>query len=97
MNRFQLFELLEENEALIPDGFEEAVVGCGYGANVVAVLDAERIVNILIEKEGMDMDDAIEHMDYNIVGSYVGEKTPLYVVLDSQLYAKLKKEDVHDD
>lgn len=27
----------------------------------------------------MSLEDAIEFMDYNVLGSYVGEKTPLFV------------------
>ena len=27
----------------------------------------------------MSYEDAIEHFEYNIAGSYVGEKTPMYV------------------
>ena len=27
----------------------------------------------------MSVDDAIEHFEYNIAGSYLGEKTPIYV------------------
>ena len=27
---------------------------------------------------GMDMNDAIEYFDFNVRGSYVGEKTPIW-------------------
>ena len=27
----------------------------------------------------MTMEDAIEHFEYNVAGSYVGEKTPVWV------------------
>ena len=30
----------------------------------------------------MTPDDAIEHLEFNVVGAYVGEKTPMYVALD---------------
>jgi hypothetical protein len=29
--------------------------------------------------EDMSYEDAVEHFEYNIAGSYVGEKTPVYV------------------
>ena len=34
-------------------------------------------------------DDAVEFLDYNVVGSYLGEKTPLYV--------NFVTEEVHND
>jgi hypothetical protein len=27
----------------------------------------------------MEMEDAIEHFEYNVAGGYVGEKTPIWV------------------
>ena len=73
-----LMEILAEEECLTADGFDDALVGCTYGANVVAVYDIDRVIEILVE-EGMDYNDAVEHADFNIVGSYVGEKTPIFM------------------
>lgn len=78
MDKEHLMEILAEEECLTADGFEEALVGCTYGANVVAVYDINKMVEILME-EGSDYDDAVEFLDYNVVGAYLGEKTPLYV------------------
>ena len=78
MNKEELMEVLAEEECLTADGFDEALVGCSYGANVVAVYDIDRVIEILVE-EGMDYNDAVEHADFNIVGSYVGEKTPIFM------------------
>jgi len=27
----------------------------------------------------MSLDDAVEHMEFNVVGAYVGEQTPIFV------------------
>ena len=78
IDREHLMEILEEEECLTADGFDEALVGCTYGANVVAVYDINKMVEILME-EGTDYEDAVEFLDYNVVGAYLGEKTPLYV------------------
>ena len=71
-------EILEEEECLTADGFDDALVGCTYGSNVVAVYDINKMVEVLI-REGMDYDDAVEFLDYNVVSAYMGEKTPLYI------------------
>ena len=71
-------EVLAEEECLTADGFDDALVGCTYGANVVAVYDIQRMIDVLVN-EGMDHDDAVEFLEYNVVSAYLGEKTPLYV------------------
>ena len=71
-------EVLAEEECLTADGFDDALVGCTYGANVVAVYDIQRMIEVLVN-EGMDHDDAVEFLEYNVVSAYLGDKTPLYV------------------
>jgi hypothetical protein len=36
-------------------------------------------LNILID-DGMSYTDAVEYMSFNVLGSYVGEKTPIFAV-----------------
>lgn len=73
-----LMDILAEEDCLTADGFEDALVGCTYGANVVAVYDINKMIEVLI-CEGMDYDDAVEYLDYNVVSAHMGEKTPLYI------------------
>ena len=88
IDKEHLMEILEEEECLTADGFDDALVGCTYGANVVAVYDINKMVEILME-EGTDYEDAVEFLDYNVVGAYLGEKTPIYVNFVTQ--------EVHND
>ena len=78
IDKEQLMEVLAEEECLTADGFDDALVGFTCGANTVAVYDMSRMIDILIA-EGMEHDDAVEHIDYNVIGNYAGEKTPKYV------------------
>ena len=78
IDKEQLMEILAEEECLTADGFEDALVGCTYGANVVAVYDINKMIEVLVE-EGMEYEDAVEFLDYNVVGAYVGDKTPQYI------------------
>ena len=71
------WQLLEDEECLLADGFNDAVIGIVYGLEPKAVYSVKKIVDILMED--MSYDDALEHFEYNIAGSYVGEKTPLYI------------------
>jgi len=65
---------------LLADGFDDAIVGVGstFGGSLCAVYDTDEIIDILM-KQGMDYAEALEHFDYNIAGSYVGEQTPIFI------------------
>ena len=78
----RLMESLEEEECLLADGFDLALIGISCGINPVAVYDVNKIRNILVARDGMSVEEAQEHMDFNIVGGYVGEKTPLFIDMD---------------
>ena len=69
-----------ESEALLADGFEEALIGIGIQFNnEVAVYDYEKCVKVLMERDKMKLGEAIEYMDYNVLGAYVGENTPVFI------------------
>jgi|TARA_R110000824_G_scaffold31328_1_gene102026 hypothetical protein len=74
----ELLEHLEENACLLADGYESALIGITEGSNPVAVYDVDLCIKCLVD-EGMITEDALDHFYYNTVGSYVGEKTPLFL------------------
>lgn len=66
------------------DGYDEAIIGPAYiwqrGTQVgVLVYSAEVIRNILMERDGMDFEEAREFIEFNIEGAYVGPNTPVLV------------------
>ena len=69
---------IQEDEPLKVDGFNEAIIGQDYemGRYVYSI---ERILEILMIRADMTMDDAMEFFSFNIAGAYVGEMTPLYI------------------
>ena len=75
-------DLMEQFEgALMATGFEEALIGFGYQFNkTLAVYDRDKCINILIAT-GMDYEEAVEYFEFNVVGSYVGETTPVFISL----------------
>lgn len=78
MDKEELQIELVENECLLADGFDSALIGITDGLNSVAVYDSNLCIELLI-KEGMSEIDAIEHFYYNVAGSYVGDKTPVFI------------------
>jgi len=74
--------MTEADEKLIQaDGFDEAVIGVtdiGFDTRRI-VYDAEEVIDILMTRDGMSWEDALEYYNFNIVGSYVGKATPLFI------------------
>lgn len=75
-------ELVDEFDgALLADGFEDALVGFGYRfSHPVAIYDYNRCIEILMNRDGMTDEEAIEFFDFNVAGAYVGESTPVYIM-----------------
>lgn len=76
------YELGEENpDALFADGFEDALVGiarrCGQPS--LAVYDYDKAVEILHVRDGMTGDEAMEYLEFNTLGAWAGEHTPIWL------------------
>ena len=71
-----------DEETLLADGFEEALIGSGYryGQPEIAVYDIEKCISVLRQQD-MSYEEAVEHLDFNVFGAWVGEKTPIFVTL----------------
>jgi len=76
-------ELIEEYnpEALKADGFDDAILGVASrcGQNDLIAYDVNKIISILMERDGMDYEEAQEFFEFNIVGAYMGENTPVFI------------------
>jgi hypothetical protein len=68
-------------EALLADGYEDAFIGVAVrcGKPPLAVYDAEKCIKILMERDGMDYIDAQEFFEFNTLGAWAGEGTPLFL------------------
>jgi hypothetical protein len=71
-----LIEAYPDTEFLIADGFDDAVIGYHQSSERL-VYSIKKCIEILM-REGMEEEDALEHFYYNVEGSYVGEKTPIW-------------------
>jgi hypothetical protein len=69
---------MNDNEptVLLADGFDDALIGIGQQLTLyLAVYDYDKCVEILMTRDGMSRDDAIEFMEVNVVGP----RTPVFV------------------
>jgi hypothetical protein len=69
------------------DGFDVAKIGTALIWNgnervEVLVYDSEKMVEQLMIRDGMSDEEAIEYIDFNIEGAYIGKDTPVVVWKD---------------
>ena len=77
MNKLEItMEQYPDEEFLSADGFETAIIGVSEGKLVYSV---QRCIEILMIRDEMTYEDAIEYFDFNVRGAYMGEKTPIWV------------------
>ena len=78
--RDYLNEFAEGAMILEPDSFDEAIVGIvqRIDRDPVVCYSVDKIIKVLTES-GMDDDEAYEYYEYNILGAYMGETTPMFL------------------
>lgn len=79
-----ILEVAKECLALKPDGFDgnpdaydKAIMGLTDNGQLVYSKDI--MIRILADIGEMDIDDAIEFLEYNCFCAYVGDQTPVFV------------------
>jgi len=71
-----IIEYYQDEEFLKADGFDDAVIG--VDTSTMRLIYSVRMCVEILVLQGMDMFEAIEYFDFNIRGSFVGEKTPIW-------------------
>ena len=75
-------ECIQDNypDVLIADGFDKAIMGIveRFGMNPVVLYNKNKCINIMIKRDGMTEEEAIEFYYYNIVGAHMGDYTPCF-------------------
>jgi hypothetical protein len=72
----KIIETYDDVSFMKADGFDEAIIGVDE-KDMRLIYSVSKCIDIL-KKDGMNYDEAIEFFDFNISGSYVGEKTPIW-------------------
>ena len=68
------------DRALLCDGLEDAIIGIAERGNEdpVVVYDRDRCIE-LFQYQGMTEEEAKNHFDYNVIGSWMGPGTPIFL------------------
>ena len=72
----QIIEDYPEDTFLVVEGFNEAIIGVDVGS--LRLIYSYSGILMSLMAEGMDEIEAVEHMEFNIVGAYLGDKTPIF-------------------
>jgi len=67
-------------DVLFVDGHDDAIIGTAhrFGMPAVAAYDYEAIIKKLVNG-GSSREEAEEHFEFNIVGGWYGDNTPVFI------------------
>ena len=64
--------------------FDRAIVGVVHQCNNTLVCYSQpMVIQLLMEHSEMDEEEALDYFYFNVVGGYVGEKTPVFLEIFS--------------
>jgi hypothetical protein len=69
------------NFTLYADGFDEAIIGLETNGDIPRVVySIEKMVFILMQRDAMTEEEAVEFISFNVTSAYLGgEGTPIYI------------------
>lgn len=74
-------ELAEiDPDLLLMDGFDDCIIGIceSFGSLPVVAYDYDKVLANL-QASGMTYEEAVEYHEFNQLGAYVGERTPVFI------------------
>ena len=68
-----------DEEIVLLDGFDAAIIGFAEraGQPILPVYDREKCISVLMERDGMDREDAEAFFEEQVVEAWFGDRTPL--------------------
>ncbi len=80
-----------DEQLLYPTDLKDAIIGTvdmfmgSEGIQTRILLDRERCLKILCDRDEMTLEEAIEHFEFNVIGSYT-DGVPAYATLIDGIY-----------
>lgn len=80
--RERIQENYPDEEFIFYDGLDDAIIGVSqqFTKSLVITYSYLKCIDVLVEKEDMTPDEAIEYLDFNTISMWVGEKTPAFLM-----------------
>jgi hypothetical protein len=73
----EIIEMYPDEEILIADGFDDAIIGIDVNT-MRLIYSVTKVIEIIMLEPEISEGEAYEHFEFNIAGSYMGEKTPIW-------------------
>ena len=77
-NIHKVLDMYPEHDFIQADGFDDAIIGVEQNSKKI-IYDIDIMITILMVDEDMSSEDAVEHLEFNVINAYVGEQTPIYI------------------
>ena len=63
------------------DGLDKAIIGTvvAFGRSETVLYSVKKILEIMMERDGMTEEEALEFFEFNILGSYNGQGMPSFM------------------
>ena len=70
--------------AILLDGLNDAIIGVveEFGNERRVLYSKDKIIGILMERDGMDASEADEFYDFNILGLHAGEQNAVFLITE---------------
>ena len=71
----------KDKRPIFYDGFDDAIIGVTQRMNEepLVAYSVDKMVEIMVERDGMTHEDAVEYFDFNIGGGWIGPNTPMFI------------------
>lgn len=69
--------MIEEGKTMFANGFEEAI--CGTTDDGRVIYSKVGMVEILVARDDMSVEDAMVYCEFNVWTAHVGDHTPIYI------------------
>jgi len=68
-------------KALTADGFESCIIGVAtrFGAEPLVAYDTDKCLSLLMARDGMTYEEAVDFFEFNVAGAWVGDGTPIFI------------------
>jgi hypothetical protein len=75
----QINEMLKQKgqSSLYADGYDEAILGADSISGRI-IYSVKKCYEVLMERDGMPYDEAVEFFAFNTLGAYMGKETPIW-------------------
>jgi hypothetical protein len=94
----ELLEFYPDETFLKADGFDDAIIGITYdkeNGGYRLVYSKSKCIKVLMERDKMSYEIALEYFDYNVEGAYVGKETPIWV--DDEMFNENEQFETFND